>query len=188
MSNSCIIETREIKQTEVEEEMANNQYSRFQIFIQKLVATPAVSKAFSGFWHRLDRACLRLSKGRTSLTEIFAGMPMILLTTTGARSGLPRTLPVLFYRDEEKPEIIAVAAANWGREKMPSWYYNLRATPRASVLLDGKQRVYSVREAQAEEYEHYWKLAEATYLGMTKYKERVWERRIPIMILSEENQ
>jgi deazaflavin-dependent oxidoreductase (nitroreductase family) len=80
------------------------------------------------------------------------------------------------------------ATVNWGREKMPSWYYNLRATPRASVLVDGKQKVYSVREAQAEEYEHYWKLAEATYLGMSKYRQRVGERRIPIMILSEENQ
>ena len=168
--------------------MANKQYSRFHIFVQKLVAKPAVSKLFSVFWHRLDRICLRLSKGRTSLTEIFAGMPMILLTTTGARSGLPRTLPVLCYRDPEKPEIIAVAAANWGKEKMPSWYYNLRATPHASVLLDGKQKVYSAKEIKGEEYEHYWKLAEATYLGMSKYKERVGERRIPIMILSEENQ
>ena len=80
------------------------------------------------------------------------------------------------------------ATVNWGREKMPSWYYNLRATPRASVLVDGKQKVYSVREAQAEEYEHYWKLAEATYLGMSKYRQRVGERRIPIMILSEERE
>ncbi|MDD3948866.1 MAG: nitroreductase family deazaflavin-dependent oxidoreductase [Anaerolineaceae bacterium] len=168
--------------------MAIKHYSRFHIFVQKLVATPAGSKTISGFWHRLDRAFLRLSKGRTSLTEIFAGLPMILLTSTGARSGLARTLPVACYRDPEKPEIIAVAAANWGREKMPSWYYNLRATPRASVLVDGKQKVYSVREAQAEEYEHYWKLAEATYLGMSKYRQRVGERRIPIMILSEENQ
>lgn len=168
--------------------MANKQYSRFHIFVQKLVATPAGSKAISGFWHHLDRACLRLSKGRTSLTEIFAGLPMILLTSTGARSGLARTLPVACYRNPEKPEIIAVAAANWGREKMPSWYYNLKATPRASVLLDGKQRVYSAREAQGEEYEHYWKLAEATFLGMSKYRKRVGERRIPIMILSQEGE
>ena len=168
--------------------MAKMQVSRFQIFVQKLVATPAVSKAFSVFWHRLDRVCLRLSKGRTSLTEVFAGMPMILLTTTGARSGMARTLPVLCLRDTEKPEVIAVAAANWGREKMPSWYYNLRATPHASVLLDGKQRGFSAREAQGEEYEHYWNLAEATYLGMHKYRQRVGDRRIPIMILSKEDE
>ena len=91
-------------------------------------------------------------------------------------------------RDAEKPEVIAVTAANWGSEKMPSWYYNLRANPQASVLLDGRERIFSAREARGEEYEHYWKLAEATYLGMSKYKERVGERRIPIMILSEENQ
>ena len=113
---------------------------------------------------------------------------MILADHHWCRSGLPRTLPVLCYRDTEKPEISAVAAANWGKEKMPSWYYNLRATPHASILLDGKQKVYIAREIKGEEYEHYWKLAEATYLGMSKYKERVGERRIPIMILSEENQ
>lgn len=168
--------------------MAKKQVSRFQIFIQKLVAKPAVSKAFSVFWHRLDRAYLRLSKSRTSLTEIFAGLPMILLTTTGARSGMARTLPVLCLRDPEKPEVIAVTAANWGMEKMPSWYYNLRATPGASVLLDGKQRSFSAREERGEEYERYWKLAEATYIGMKHYRQRVGDRRIPIMILSEEDE
>ena len=166
--------------------MAVKQVSRFQILMQKLVANPAVSKAFSVFWHRLDRACLRLSKGRTSLTEIFAGMPMVLLTTTGARSGLARTLPVLCLRDAEKPEVIAVSAANWGSEKMPSWYYNLKANPRASILLDGKQSVCSAREATGEEYERYWKVAEATFVGMQHYRQRVGGRRIPIMILSEE--
>jgi len=168
--------------------MALKQVSRFQILMQKLVANPAVSKAFSVFWHRLDRACLRLSKGRTSLTEIFAGMPMVLLTTTGARSGLSRTLPVLCLRDAENPEVIAVSAANWGSEKMPSWYYNLKANPEASVLLDGRQRICSAREARGEEYERYWKVAEATFVGMQHYRQRVGGRCIPIMILSEEGE
>lgn len=166
--------------------MKTKQVTRFQVLMQKLVANPAVSKAFSVFWHRLDRVCLRLSKGRTSLTEIFAGMPMVLLTTTGARSGLARTLPVLCLRDAAKPEVVAVAAANWGKEKMPSWYYNLKATPHASVLLDGRQRICSAREAQGEEYERYWTLAEATFVGMKHYRQRVGDRLIPIMILTEE--
>lgn len=89
--------------------------------------------------------------------------------------------------DAENPKVIAVAAANWGSEKMPSWYYNLRANPQASVLLDGRERICTAREAQGEEYDHYWKLAEATYLGMHEYRQRVGDRRIPIMILSEAN-
>jgi len=94
---------------------------------------------------------------------------------------------VLGLRDAEKPEVIAVAAANWGSEKMPSWYYNLRANPQASVLLDGRERICSARETQGEEYDHYWRLAEATYRGMHEYRQRVGDRRIPIMILSEAN-
>lgn len=166
--------------------MKTKQITRFQVLMQKLVANPPVSKAFSVFWHRLDRVCLRLSKGRTSLTEIFAGMPMVLLTTTGARSGLARTLPVFCLRDAAKPEVVAVAAANWGKEKMPSWYYNLKANPKASVLLDGRQRICNAREAQGEEYERYWTLAEATFVGMKHYRQRVGDRLIPIMILTEE--
>lgn len=166
--------------------MTKKQVSRFQLLMQKVVATPTVSKVFSAFWHHVDRACLRLSKGKSSITGIFAGMPMVLLTTTGARSGLARTVPVLCLRDAEKPEIIAIATANWGSEKMPSWYYNLKATPQASILLDGKQSVCTAREAKGEEYESYWKVAEATFIGMKHYRQRVGKRRIPIMILSEE--
>jgi deazaflavin-dependent oxidoreductase (nitroreductase family) len=70
---------------------------------------------------------------------------------------------------------------------MPSWYYNLRANPQASVLLEGKERICRAREARGEEYDHYWKLAEATYLDMHQYRQRVGDRRIPIMILSEAN-
>ena len=80
-----------------------------------------------------------------------------------------------------------MTAANWGSEKMPSWYYNLRANPQASVLLEGRERIFSAREARGEEYDHYWKLAEATYLGMHEYRQRMGDRRIPIMILSEAN-
>ena len=80
-----------------------------------------------------------------------------------------------------------MAAANWGSEKMPSWYYNLGANPQVSVLLDGRERIFSAREAQGEEYDHDWKLAEATFLGIHHYRQRVGDRRIPIMILSEAN-
>lgn len=164
--------------------MAKKEYSHLQLFVQKIAASQAGSKLFSGFLHHLDRSCLRASKGKTSLTEIFTGIPMILLTTTGAKSGLPRTLPVLCYRDDKMDGTVAVVAANWGREKLPAWYYNMKAHPRVSGLIDGRQRTYMAREAAGDEYEHFWQIAESTFSGLPQYKQRVGQRAIPIMVLN----
>lgn len=166
--------------------MTHKKISRFQLFVQKIAASPAGSRVLSLFMHHLDRACLKASRGRTSVTEIFAGMPMVLLTTTGARSGKRRALPVLCLRDAGSPGTLSVTAANWGRQKMPAWYYNLKANPRALALLDGSEDAYSAHEASGAEYEHYWAIAIDTFVGLPQYKQRVGQRAIPIMVLSPE--
>lgn len=60
----------------------------------------------------------------------FAGVPLLLLTTRGARSGLPRTMPMTYLRDGDR---FVVFAANGGRPQHPGWYHNLRAEPAATV-------------------------------------------------------
>ncbi len=83
----------------------------------------------------LDRAVLQRTNGRyTVLGPI--GAPILLLETTGNKSGLTRTHPLLFARDDEA---IYVAGSNFGGESHPAWSNNLLATPRAVVLIRGKR-------------------------------------------------
>ncbi len=85
--------------------------------------------------HVIDRAVFRLSRGRTTFTAWLAGLPVAWLTTTGAKSGAERTCPVLAIPADDGK--LVVIASNYGQGHNPSWYYNLRANPRARVLFDG---------------------------------------------------
>jgi F420H(2)-dependent quinone reductase len=77
-------------------------------------------------------------------------------------------------------------ASNWGQDHHPGWYYNLRANPLAKCTIHGATGVYRAHEASGDEYAHYWQRASETYLGYPQYKQRIGERRIPIMVLEAE--
>jgi deazaflavin-dependent oxidoreductase (nitroreductase family) len=76
--------------------------------------------------HHLDRPVLRLSRGRYSLTRLLAGLPVVTVTTIGAKSGQPRSLPLVALPDGEH---VILIASNYGQKHHPAWYYNLRAHP-----------------------------------------------------------
>ncbi|HSD81740.1 MAG TPA: nitroreductase family deazaflavin-dependent oxidoreductase, partial [Solirubrobacteraceae bacterium] len=102
--------------------------------LRRLAATGAGAWLFSRILHRIDRPVFRLTRGRHTLASLISGLPVVLLTTTGARSGLPRTVPVLAL---PTPDGLAVIASNWGKARHPAWYHNLRADPRGSVAVAG---------------------------------------------------
>lgn len=82
----------------------------------------------------LDRKVLIRSRGRfTVLGPI--GAPLLLLTTTGVKSGLPRTTPLIFARDGDS---LVVVGSNFGQAHHPAWTGNLLAHPSATVTLAGK--------------------------------------------------
>jgi len=130
---------------------------------------------------RLDRLVLRLSGGRNTATAWIAGLPMIMLTTTGAKSGKARTTPLIGIPDGRK---IVLIASNWGQKKHPAWYFNLRAHPEVQVTVKGEMRPYSAREATPKERERYWRRAIQLYPGYASYREWCGDRVIPIMVLS----
>jgi deazaflavin-dependent oxidoreductase (nitroreductase family) len=136
--------------------------------------------------HYFDRVAFKLSGGRATMTSALAGLPVVLLTTSGAKSGLPRTLPLLCIRDERNPHTFALVASNWGQSHYPAWYLNLKANPHATCSIRGQTGTYVAHEASAEEYERFWQCAANTYLGFALYKQRVGERHIPIMIMTPE--
>ena len=166
--------------------MTRHRYSRFHSLIQKIASTNPGSWFLSHTLHHLDRFYLKLSSGRKTLTSILAGVPMAIVTTTGAKSGLYRTLPLVFIRYSKKPDCIALIASNWGQRQNPGWYFNLKAHPHATCSINGQVRVYISHEAIDEEYASYWQSASETYIGFPLYKQRAGDRHIPIMVLMPE--
>ena len=79
-----------------------------------------------------DRLVYRITRGRATLSSWFSGLPVAMLTTTGARSGRPRTVPVLTIPDGNA---LVVIASNFGRPRHPAWCRNLQAHPRATITV-----------------------------------------------------
>lgn len=103
-------------------------------FMRATGATAPMSWLSARVMHRLDKGVHRITAGRTTFAGIVTGLPVVMLTTTGARSGQPRTWPLLGLRDGDR---IVVVASNYGQRNHPAWYHNLRANPIASVAVDG---------------------------------------------------
>ena len=152
--------------------------------LQKLVLRIYMQPAFATFWpavqHRLDALVFRFTKGKYSLTEILGGISIIQLTTTGAKTGQIRTMPLVCLFDGEK---IVLIASNFGQARNPSWYYNLKANPKCQVEWKGTLREYVAHEAQGEERERYWNIAVSYYKGYELYRIRAAHRHIPVMVL-----
>lgn len=138
-----------------------------------------VTAFFAPFIHNVDQAILKLTKGKFTISE-FAGWNIIQVTTIGAKTNQPRTIPLVGVFDDKK---IALIASSFGREHNPGWYYNLKANPHCHVAFKGKSREYAAREAEGEERERYFQTAVLQYGGYQKYKERAAYRQIPVMVL-----
>ncbi len=138
-----------------------------------LVGELAVSRPF----YFLHRIIYRLSGGR--MLGRTMGCRVVLLRTTGRKSGQLRTAPLLGF---EEGQSIIVVASNAGKEHYPAWYFNLRANPRAQVQLGPEIREVNAREATPEERERLWPRLVTYYGGYQVYRERT-DRHIPIVIL-----
>lgn len=125
----------------------------------------------------IDRVLLSVSRGRLSVS---IGQPILLLTTSGARTGRRRTTPLMYVTEGEQ---LVVIGSNGGRRHHPAWYHNLRARPEATVLAPGTHGRYFARKAGGEERARLWQKALAVNPGYAAYQERAGDRRIPIMVL-----
>ena len=105
---------------------------------------------------------------------------MVQLTTTGARSGLPRTLPALGVPEGDR---LIVIASNFGQYKNPSWYYNLRAYPHAEIVFEGTSRQVQAKELSGAERERWYARGVNIYPGWTSYRRRAAHREIPVIEL-----
>lgn len=146
----------------------------------EVISTGFLSK----YLHHIDTAVLRWSHGRKNLTEMLTGLPVVVITTTGAKSGKPRTIPLAGIPDGEK---VILVPTHFGRDTYPAWYHNLLANPRAQLQQNGKPREYISRIANQDEWEHFWNLAVHYYPGYQSYRERSGDREIPLFVLEPVN-
>ena len=129
--------------------------------------------------YRLDKIILKISKGKHTSAEL-VGLPMIQITTIGAKTGEARTMPLVSLFDEEK---VALIGSNFGRKNNPGWYYNLKKYPQCTALVNGTVQNYLARETHGEERQKYWDMAVSLYKGYELYRIRASHRQIPVVIL-----
>ena len=153
----------------------------FYRFMRSFAATRPVSWLFARTLHHVDRPVFRLTGGKHTFASLVSGLPVVMLTTTGARSGKERTLPLLGFPDGER---MVVIASNYGQLHHPSWYHNLRANPEATLSVGGKARKVVAREVEGDERQRLWRLGLAVYPGWSGYERHAAGRRIPVITLS----
>lgn len=125
-----------------------------------------------------DKALQKVSRGRVSILDV-AGLPNLMLTVPGRKSGIPRTTPLLTVPHAGG---WLIAGSYFGGPKMPIWVHNLRATDRAAVVIKGKSLPVTWREVEGQERAAMWQVMLATWPNYAKYEERT-DRTIPVFYL-----
>jgi deazaflavin-dependent oxidoreductase (nitroreductase family) len=119
----------------------------------------------------IDRFLYRISGGRMSLSHVGRrqALQTLLLTTTGRKSGQPRTTPVLYL---EEGDALVVVASNYGKERHPAWSGNLMANPEASVQVNDSRRNVRARRADEAEKKRLWPRLLEIYPAWDDYTQR----------------
>ncbi|MGZ9220762.1 MAG: nitroreductase family deazaflavin-dependent oxidoreductase [Anaerolineales bacterium] len=152
--------------------------STSQKLLHRFLMMKSVSAILGNVLHCADAILLHLTNDRYTFTG-FVGLPILQLTTIGAKTGKLRTSPLVGLRDGNK---IALIASSFGRAHNPGWYFNLKAHPECVVRFNGRTETFIARETDGDEREKYWQLALSYYAGYEKYQARV-RRKIPVMLL-----
>ena len=127
----------------------------------------------------IHRALLKISAGRLGWRA--GGMPVLELTTTGRRSGQPRT--VMLTSPVQEGTSIVIVASRGGDDHHPAWFLNLRDHPDVEVAFAGKPtQSMRARVATPEERAALWPRVTAAYKGYANYQTKT-DREIPLVML-----
>jgi deazaflavin-dependent oxidoreductase (nitroreductase family) len=146
--------------------------------MRAFVATPPGTWFAKRIASKLDPVLLRLTGGRMS-TAI--GFPTVNLTTTGRRSGEPRTTTLLYFT---RGDDVVLIASRFGNASHPAWYLNLTANPEAELVARGRRGTYVAREVSGPERDELYSLAVRMYRGYGQYEDLAGDRTIPVLVLT----
>ncbi|OBI45211.1 nitroreductase family deazaflavin-dependent oxidoreductase [Mycobacterium colombiense] len=131
--------------------------------------------------HHLDRLITKATGGRNSFAGVVTGIPVVMLTTTGAKSGERRTVAVYGI---PRPDGVGLIASNFGGTRHPAWYHNLKADPEATVTVGRDTWRATARLATPDERDEIWAEGVALYPGWRKYEVRAGDRHIEAFVLA----
>jgi deazaflavin-dependent oxidoreductase (nitroreductase family) len=154
--------------------------NRVQRSMQHIVASKPGAWLFSKFLHGVDKPLFKLSKGRVTFPSILAGLPVVMLTTTGRKSGDPRTMPLLGIPSGDD---VAIIGSNFGQEHTPGWVYNLESEPTATLAYGDAEVSVTARRADEAETDATFETASVIYPGYRHYRERADHREIRVFVL-----
>ena len=143
-------------------------------------STPVGSWLFARLLQPLDAVFHRVTGGRRTMTAVLAGLPTVWLTTTGARSGQARTVPLIGLATDRG---VAVIASNFGQTHHPAWSHNLTAHPEATARVAGRELPVHAVVAEGERRAAIWRQALALYPGYSVYERRASHRDIVVWVL-----
>lgn len=126
----------------------------------------------------IHRNLLKVSGGRLGWTA--GKMPVLVLTTTGRKSGQPRS--VMLTAPHQDGETIALVASRGGDDHHPAWFLNLSDNPEVTVKMKDQTRDMTARVATAEERAELWPKITEVYSGYAGYQKKT-EREIPVVLL-----
>lgn len=124
------------------------------------------------FLYRATRGAIGGRMGRSAV---------LLLTTTGRKSGKQFTTPLYYLADGYGQNMVLVAS-NGGALKHPTWWLNLQANPEATVEVRGRKLKVKAREADAHERARLWPMLVEMYGGYADYQKKT-DREIPVVLL-----
>jgi deazaflavin-dependent oxidoreductase (nitroreductase family) len=134
----------------------------------------------SGFWIHVGNLHVRAYRATAGrLGANLGGLPHLLLTTTGRRSGVARTVPLTYMRDGDS---FILVASNGGSDRHPAWWLNLRSDSAASVQV--RKETFSVRahRAKGDERDRLWAALKHFNPFYAQYG-KITDREIPVVVL-----
>lgn len=151
--------------------------------LKRALTNVALSGAGTWFYSkvaaRFDPWLVRLTRGR--VTSALGMVPIVLLSTRGARSGQTRTVALLYFTDGED---VILIASSFGRPRYPAWYHNIKAHPQVELEAMGRRGRYVAQEVSGSERDRLYGLATNLYSGYEVYQQRAsGTRRIPVLRL-----
>ena len=135
---------------------------------------------FIKWFMTFNKFILHISRGR--IGSKLGKQTVLILHTTGRKSGEDRAIPIAYFNHDGNYLIVA---SNWGKEHHAAWYHNLTSDPHARLEIKGKVIPVTAHEAQGEEYERLWKYVTGIYPTYLDYQ-KMTARHIPVMVFEQD--
>lgn len=154
--------------------------SRLERLTRAVASTAPGARVLSRTLRPVEALLGQWGSGRLNVTGLVAGLPAVTVTTTGARSGLPRTVPLIPVVTDE---VFAVLGTNFGGRRTPAWAVNLEARPEADVAFGDRSVPVRARLLAGTERAEVIGAASQLYAGFGRYVTRASHRRIRVFAL-----